>query len=330
MAADPTCAVTIGAFDGVHLGHAALVARARSLAGDAGRVVALPFEPHPRAVLPGATAPEPLTDLRTRIELLRAAGADVVEPLAPTPALLALPPAEFVAWLAERHAPGVNVEGSDFRFGRRRAGDVDALAQHAAALGIGVEIVDDVEVPLSDQSLVRVSSSMVRWLLARGRVDDAHRLLGRPYTIHGTVVRGDRRGREIGVPTANVDATTMLPADGVYAGRAHLPDGRRLPAAVHVGPRATFDAIERTLEVHVVDWAGPLAEGGAEYGWPIAVEMHDWLRGQARFASVAALCEQMARDIARARACTEEIEDTPDRKGAEHARADVATVGLDR
>lgn len=292
-------AVTIGNFDGVHLGHAELVRRARAH----GRVVALVFDPHPLSVLRPDAAPARLMPFERRAEILRAMGADEVERLEPRPGLLNESPAQFIGWVFERFAPTLIVEGSDFRFGKGRAGDGRVLTELCAARGARAEIVEPVTVSLSDQSIVTASSTIVRWLVARGRADDAARVLGRPYELIGEVVRGDRRGREIGFPTANLrfDPPALLPADGVYAGAAALADGRRMPAAIHVGPRATFDRAERTVEAHIPGWAGPLAEGGVEYGWPLRLEFTAWLRDQARFDSVASLIAQIERDVARAR-----------------------------
>ena len=157
---------------------------------------------------------------------------------------------------------------------------------------------------MSDHQIVRASSTMLRWLMAHGRVGDVARLLGMPMEIAGTVVRGDRRGREIGVPTANLDTPQVLPADGVYAGVAVLPDGREVSAAINVGTRPTFAGVGRRLEVHIIDdrsgaWS-PMP-GLPEYGWPLRVRLLSWVREDLRFDTVASLCDQMARDIAQCR-----------------------------
>lgn len=295
--------ITIGNFDGVHRGHAALLREARRLAGN-GRVVALTFHPHPIAVLRPALAPAALTTFEYRCELLRAAGADEVVRLDPTPELLNLSPEEFVERLIAEHHPAAVVEGTDFRFGRARAGDTDALRRLGRERGLEVSVINPVEIDLSDQTIVTASSTIVRWLVARGRVTDAARVLGREYVLTGNVVRGDRRGREIGFPTANLSTECLLPGDGVYAGRALLPDGRELSAAIHVGPRATFASAARTVEAFVMDWRGPLDDGWAgaeEYGWPLRLAFTAFLRDQAKFESIAALVEQIERDVARAR-----------------------------
>lgn len=295
-------ALTIGNFDGCHLGHASLVSTARRCVGPGGRVVAMCFWPHPQAVLTGQ-GPPVLTGFERRRRLLKEMGADEVVRLDPTPALLSMSPREFAEGVimptAGRGAAHV-VEGADFRFGKGRAGDVDTLAELGSEFGFAVHVAPMVEVAMSDQQIAPASSSLARWLIARGRVEDAARVLGRAYVVDGVVERGDRRGREIGFPTANVRTDGLVPMEGIYAGRVHLEDGRALPAAIHVGRRMTFDDPRPTVEAYVIGWGGPVPEGGREYGWPIGVEFRYWLRDQLRFAGVGALVEQMGRDVARA------------------------------
>ncbi|MDX2115420.1 MAG: bifunctional riboflavin kinase/FMN adenylyltransferase [Planctomycetota bacterium] len=300
--------ITIGTFDGVHRGHQALLAEARRLAGSVeggGRVVALAFHPNPIATLAPQHAPPTLTEFDRREQLLRAAGADRVVRLEPSPALLGLSADAFIERVVSEHAPRAIVEGADFRFGKGRAGDNHLLRELGRARGFDVSVLDPVTVELTDQSLVTASSTMTRWLVQHGRVRDAARLLGRPHELSGVVVRGDRLGRTIGFPTANLRTAVLLPADGVYAGRAHLPDGRGFPAAIHVGPRATFDAPARTVEAYLLDWRGPLEDGwsGAEeYGWSLRLTLTSWLRDQAKFDGVGLLVEQIRRDVERTRA----------------------------
>lgn len=295
--------LAIGSFDGVHLGHAALIRRARARA-DAHPtrppVRALVFDPHPMTVLAPRRAPARLSTFEQRARWLRALGADEIIRLEPTPDLLCQTPGEFVKSVCAQHAPIAIVEGEDFRFGQHRAGDVETLAVLGAQHGFGVEVIAPIEAALSDQALVRVSSSMVRWLVTNGRVDDAARLLGRRYEVVGTVVRGDRRGRELGFPTANVETQSLLPRDGVYTGMANLPDGTERAAAIHVGPRATFDASARTLEAHVLDWSWP-APGAPEYGWTMRLRFQQFLRDQAKFDGIESLVQQILRDVERTR-----------------------------
>ncbi len=296
--------LTIGNFDGVHLGHAALLREARALAGPTGRVVAIVFHPHPISILRPEQAPAMLTTFGRRVELLRQLGADGVIQLNPTPDVLNLAPESFIDRVIAEHHPIAIVEGADFRFGKGRAGDVQTLARIGQAKGVHVSIIDPVETELTDQTIVTASSTIARWLAAHGRVADTARVLGRPFEVAGTVVRGDRRGREIGFPTANLDTDCLIPADAVYAGAAHLPDGRELPAAIHVGPRATFDNTTRTVEAFILNWRGPLIDGWAgggaqEYGWPLRLTFTAWLRDQAKFDGVASLVEQIKRDVER-------------------------------
>ncbi len=304
--------VSIGSFDGVHVGHRALIDRARSIAGGDGRVVALSFFPHPMSRLRPEAAPGRLTDFDQRCEALRHAGADEVVALEPTPELLGRSPEEFVEWVQERFSPVAFVEGPDFRFGRARAGDNGVLRALGERRGFGVEVLDEIDVDLSDQSVVRASSTVIRWLLEQGRVADAALVLGRAYEVRGVVRQGDQRGRLLGFPTANVETSTMLPRDGVYAGDATLPDGSVRAAAIHIGPRATFERMNRTMEVFVLGWDGPLREGRAEYGWPISVRFGAWLRDQAKYDSAADLCVQMTRDVERSAGL---FRSTPERAG---------------
>ena len=290
-------AISVGSFDGVHLGHRDLIARARSAVGPDGTVVAVAFDPHPRTVLARGRAPGRLTRFDDRSTWLRAAGADEVEALGPTPELLRMDPPAFVEDLVRRHRPAVIVEGPDFRFGAGRAGSVETLRSLESRHGYRTIVIDPVTVDLTNQHVVRVSSTFVRWLLSRGRVGDAARLLGRPPQLVGEVVVGDRRGRSIGVPTANLDCgDLLLPANGVYAGVAVRPDGTRYPAAVNVGPRPTFDRPEPACEAHLIGYDGAVDD----YGWTLRISLHAWLRDLVRFDGPTALRAQLDRDIARA------------------------------
>ncbi len=267
-------AVTIGNFDGVHLGHQALLRACRDEVGPDGRVVVIAFDPHPQTVLAEEDVPQRLTTFDDRARLLRDAGADEIRKLEPDVRLLALEPEAFARQVLDEFAPAAIVEGEGFRFGRDREGDLDLLGKVAAARGCRVRAVAPVEVDLVDQTIVPVSSTRVRWLLSHGRVADAARLLGRPYSLEGPVVRCDRRGRKIGFPTANIDAATMLPGNGVYAARATVPDGQVCPAAVNVGTRPTVDGSRRCVEAHLLDVGGkggwkppPLGIDGDKAGW---------------------------------------------------------------
>lgn len=294
--------VTIGNFDGVHRGHAALVRRAVAEAAGSAKVVALAFDPHPATLLRPQAVPARLSTFEQRARWLREAGANEVVRLAPTPELLDTAPEDFAAQIRRDYRCRAIVEGTDFRFGRGRRGDLDLLRRLGENLGFCVHTVKPVTVSLTDQCIATCSSTLVRWLIAHGRVTDAGRVLGRPYEIDATVVRGDRRGRELGFPTANLDTPCALPADGVYAGRAKLPDGRILPAAVSIGDKPTFDGTARAAEAFILGLPSPGPSGAIpglpEYGWPLSLQVLAYIRDQTRFASVQSLVEQIRRDCA--------------------------------
>jgi riboflavin kinase/FMN adenylyltransferase len=315
--------VTVGNFDGVHAGHAAILRRARELAAErnaSGGVVALAFDPHPATRLAPDRAPARLTTFEERAELLRRAGADRVERLEPTDELLGLSPEAFVESVVARHNPRAFIEGADFRFGRARAGTADTLRELGLARGFDVEVVPAVAAALCDHTVVTASSTMTRWLLERGRVRDAWNVLGRPHRLAGVVVRGDRRGRELGFPTANVDTQNMLPADGVYAAVARMPGGSSLPAAVSIGTKPQFGGVGRTAEAFILDAAPapgqPHLLGLPEYGWPLVLELVGWVREQLRFDSVERLVEQMGRDCERVRRTVDSLTETTIQAGA--------------
>lgn len=290
--------VTVGNFDGVHLGHQHVVRRAREVADDLGipDVVAVTFDPHPIAVLRPEHAPPTLTTVETRVGLLEEAGADDV---------LVVPFSRDIAgWSPERfvdeilvdalHAKAV-VVGANFRFGYRAAGDVATLRE----LG---EERDFVTVGIALDGGPQVwSSTYVRNCLAAGDVEGAAEALGRPFTVRGSVVAGDRRGRDLGYPTANVPTTGMhaAPADGVYAGwlRRLDRDEEPLPAAISVGTNPTFEGErERRVESYVLD-----RDDLELYDVPVEVSFVAHLRGMMRFDSVDELVETMADDVRRAR-----------------------------
>lgn len=289
--------LTIGNFDAVHLGHQALLAEARRRAGSAGVVTALVFDPHPATTLRPGAAPPRLTAWPQRRDLLARAGVDRVVRLEPSPAFLGTSPEAFIASVAAEHRPAAILEGPDFRFGQGRRGDVALLTSLGERHGFEVVTVQAVEASLDDHSLVTVSSSLVRWLLAHGRVGDAHRLLGRAYEVRGTVRAGDRRGRQLGTPTANLEADTMLPGRGVYFGRATSPDGRWFPAAINVGVKPTFPGATPGCEAHLVDAHLPLDE----YGWECRIRFLGFLRSEMRFDGAAAVAAQIRRDVDRTR-----------------------------
>jgi riboflavin kinase/FMN adenylyltransferase len=290
-------AVVIGNFDGVHLGHRRVLARARALADEGGlTLVAVTFDPHPMAVLRPEHAPSTLTSIEVRAELLGDAGADAVLAVPFDLDVAGWEPGEFVQRvLVDSLRAAAVVVGANFRFGCRAAGDVATLHEAGERLGFTAE-----GIPLDGGPMVW-SSTYVRTCLATGDVAGAAEALGRPYAVRGVVVQGDQRGRELGFPTANVptDGLTAAPADGVYAGwLRRLDTGERYPAAISVGTNPTFDGVRyRRVESYVIDRTDLEL-----YGVQVEVSFVDRLRGMVAFESVEKLVVQMDADVDRARA----------------------------
>jgi riboflavin kinase / FMN adenylyltransferase len=285
--------VTVGVFDGVHRGHQQLIGRAVERARERGLPsVLVTFDPHPAEVVRPGSHPARLTTLPRRADLVAALGVDAFCVLPFTPELARTAPAEFVhEVLVERlHAADV-VVGRNFTFGHRAAGDVSLLTKLGQRFGFGVEGVE-----LITDDGITFSSTYIRSCIDAGDVAAAAVALGRPHRVEGVVVHGDRRGREIGFPTANLSTApyTALPADGVYAGRFVIGD-RALPAAISVGTNPTFSGKVRTVEAYVLDVDEDF------YGFEVALDIEHRLRGQERFDDVAALVAQMHRDVARTR-----------------------------
>ena len=281
-------AVTIGNFDGVHLGHARIVERLLAKAKEvSGPAVVFTFDPHPVRLLRPDKAPPPLTWTDRKAGLLAELGVDAVIAYPTDEALLSLSPEEFFARIVRQElAAKAMVEGPNFYFGRHRAGNIELLAQLCQSAGMQLEIVE----PLVMGDDI-VSSSRIRDLIAAGDVAAAHTLLTHPYRIRGMVTHGAARGAKIGFPTANVDAIdTLLPAHGVYAGRAFVGDAR-WPAAINIGPAPTFSETAVKVEAHLIGFHGSL------YGEPIEVNFLSRLRGVQLFAGVDALKAQLALDV---------------------------------
>ena len=289
--------VTIGNFDGVHLGHQHVIARAGEVAAAQGvdHIVAVTFDPHPMAVLRPEHAPIMLTTLDERLELLGAAGADDVLVLPFSRDIAAWTPEEFVARVLVDglHAKGV-VVGANFRYGNRAAGDVHALAESGKQHDF---VVDAVALDGGPQVW---SSTYVRSCLAAGDVAGAAEALGRPFTVSGVVVKGDQRGRELGFPTANVPTPVdaAAPCDGVYAGILTRNDtGDSYPAAISVGTNPTFDGVVgRRVESYVIDRTDLDL-----YGVDVTVAFVEHLRGMVKFEGIEKLVETMHDDVRRAR-----------------------------
>lgn len=292
--------ISAGSFDGVHLGHRAILTSARRLADRRGcRVVVLTFDPHPARTLRPGSEPPRLTSVYEKVDRLKAGGADHVAVLEPTPQVLGQSGSEFVERIVGEFHPIAIVEGEDFRFGRGRSGDVRLLQQLGIRLGFETIVEPKVALGLSNRLIAPVSSTLVRWLVGRGRMIDAAICLGRQFELAGQVVAGEQRGRTIAVPTANLDPATyaehIVPADGVYAGLAVAPGGRVHPAAISVGVKPTFGRQTLTVEAHLLDFDGDL------YGQTLCLRFARWLRDQWPYPNSEALRSQLARDIAQTR-----------------------------
>lgn len=289
--------VVIGNFDGVHLGHQHVIARARARAMSAGlRVVAVTFDPHPMAVLRPDHAPLTLTEVNTRCVLLHEAGADDVLVLPFSREVAAWTPEEFITRVLVEalHASAV-VVGANFRFGNRAAGDVATLT----AAGVDEDFV--VEGVALDGGPQVWSSTYVRTCLLAGDVEGAAEALGRPYAVTGHVVQGDQRGRDLGFPTANVPTHGIAaPADGVYAGwlrNLDEPGTAPLPAAISVGTNPTFDGErERRVEAYVLDRSDLEL-----YGVAVQISFVARIRGMVAFEGIEALVETMRNDVVKTR-----------------------------
>ncbi|MGB7158651.1 MAG: riboflavin biosynthesis protein RibF [Tepidisphaeraceae bacterium] len=288
----PGGVLSVGNFDGLHLGHRRIVETAKRLLAPGARLAVVTFEPHPLTVLRPDLAPPRLTPPAMKRELLADAGVDDLVELPPDPEVLNLTAEAFWQILRDEVRPLHIVEGKSFNFGKGRGGTIDKLREWAGSSPVKLEIIEGVSVPLCDLTVVEVNSSLIRWLTAHGRVRDASICLGRGYALRGEVVKGHQRGRAIGVPTANLRVTEQLiPPDGVYAGRATI-DGKTHAAAVSIGTMPTFGENQRQVEAHLIGFDGDL------YGRAIEVELVDWVREQWKFANVDALKAQMRRDIA--------------------------------
>ncbi|MFD0419416.1 bifunctional riboflavin kinase/FAD synthetase [Streptomyces sp. NPDC127108] len=290
--------VTIGSYDGVHRGHQLIIGRAVARARELGvPAVVVTFDPHPSEVVRPGSHPPLLAPHHRRAELMADLGVDAVLILPFTTEFSKLSPAEFVAKVLvdKLHAKAV-VEGPNFRFGHRAAGNVEVLADLGRTYDYEVEVID-LYVSGTAGGGQPFSSTLTRRLIAEGDVAGAHEILGRPHRVEGVVVRGAQRGRELGFPTANVETLphTAIPADGVYAGWLHA-DGEAMPAAISVGTNPTFDGTERTVEAYAIDRVGLDL-----YGLHVAVDFLAFVRGMAKFDSIDELLVAMADDVKKSR-----------------------------
>ena len=287
--------VSIGNFDGVHRGHAGILARLRELAGrDRAAAVVFTFDPPPVRLLRPDRAPPVLTWLERKIELIGAFGIDTIVIYPTNRELLGMRPEQFFQTIVVEGlgARGL-VEGPTFAFGRDRAGNVETLRALCSKFGLTLEVAE----PYSYGSEV-VSSTRIRQTLDSGKVETAAEMLGRPHRIRGRVIRGQRRGHALGVPTANLDGVdTALPADGVYAVRVWLAgaeDRRSWGGAMNLGPNPTFGEFARKVEVHLIGFSGEL------YGDTLEVDFLARLRDTRNFASADELVAQLRSDVRRA------------------------------
>jgi riboflavin kinase/FMN adenylyltransferase len=294
FAPDGGSAVTVGFFDGVHVGHQAVIRQAVKAATERGiRSVALTFDRHPREVLTPNDVPQLLTTLRRKAELIQALGVDVLAVMEFDEDASRWPPERFmdqvlVNGLGIRHA----VVGANFTFGYKAAGTAEVLAELGRTRGFGVE-----SVPLTELDGRAVSSTSIRNALSEGDLAWPERALGRRYAVEGTVVPGAGRGRDLGFPTANLrtPARILLPGRGVYAGRAHA-GGDSWAAAINIGTNPTFGEEPLHVEAFLLDFEGDLQ------GTVLSVEFWVRLRDEHRFESPDALALQMEEDVARTRA----------------------------
>jgi riboflavin kinase/FMN adenylyltransferase len=284
--AAPT-AVSVGVFDGVHLGHRSILERLK--ARDLPTAV-LTFEPHPAEVLAPGTNPRLIATIDERIDLFEAVGIDVVA-VVDLAEIRHLAPEQFVerillSKLGTRHL----VVGSDFQFGRDRAGDCDFLIEFGSTHGFDVEVADLVEAEGV------ISSTRIRRLIEEGGVADAARLLGSPFRLSGVVVPGDHRGEGLGFPTANLRPPTrkVIPGNGIYAAWAEI-EGQQLAAAVNVGTRPTFGGSDLLIEAHLLDFDSDV------YGQTLALVFVERLRSEVEFASVDDLVSAIDKDVEQVR-----------------------------
>jgi len=292
--------LTIGAYDGVHRGHRKVIAEVCRLAEERGLGSAVvTFDRHPASVVRPESAPLLLTDLEQKLELLAATGVDQTLVVPFDEQRAAETAEDFVTnVLVGCLKVKLIVVGEDFHFGFRRLGNVALLREMGQALGFavtGLGLVGMDGEPARDHE--QVSSTFIRRALGRGDLARANAMLGRPYEVRGTVVKGDQRGRTLGFPTANVrvDASILLPADGVYAGRVELPSGERRDAALSLGTRPHFfNDGDLLLEAHLIDFSGDL------YGQEVNVSFEKNLRPQQKFENLEALVAQLEKDVASA------------------------------
>lgn len=286
--------LTVGVFDGVHLGHRHLIARLTGLAREQGFASGvITFSRNPRGVLAPRTRLPFLTDIEQRVALLKNEGVDEVVPLSFTPELAGLSPKEFLGMLQKHLKMRGLVVGPDFALGKNREGNTGVLKRLGAEMDFSLTVVPPLK--LDGET---VSSTAIRQALAEGDMKRAQKLLGRPFRLHGQVVRGDKRGIELlGFPTANIDtdADQALPAEGVYTSRAFI-DNESYPAMTNIGRHPTFGGDRCLVEVYLLDYEGDL------YGQELTVDIVSRLRGEIKFDTAEELKAQIAEDVKQGKA----------------------------
>ncbi len=286
--------IALGNFDGFHFGHQAVAGKALNWARDEGRpAIIATFDPHPVRFFKPDLPPFRLTSLDQRQRLFADAGASAMLVFEFNAGLAGTMAEDFITeLLVERFGAAGVVTGADFTFGKGAKGNIDLLHEVGAAHGLKSEAVR----PISDSDDV-ISSSRIRAALKEGHCEEANRLLTRPFAIQGEVIHGDKNGRELGYPTANIDMGQYLrPKYGIYAVKGRLPDGRVLNGAASLGVRPMFDPPKELLEPYFFDFSEDL------YGQTIEVELHHFLRGEEKFDDLDALKVQMEKDCDKARA----------------------------
>jgi len=295
IAHDARSVVTVGTFDGVHRGHQAIIKYLKQRSGEqSGPSTLVSFDPHPRSVVHGEDVPL-LTTVAERADLLETHGLDRFVVIPFTMDFAGLAPEAYVRdVLVERIGMQEITVGYDHRFGKDRAGDVDLLRRLGSKYNFEVDVIPPQEV---DHDVV-ASSSIRALLREEGAIERATERLGRPYQLEGVVSRGEGRGRELGYPTANLaleDARKLVPTRGVYATVVTLPDGRTRGGMMNIGRRPTFDEMDVTVEVHLLDFEGDL------YGERLSVQFLQRLRDEQKFESADALAAQLSEDERRCR-----------------------------
>ena len=302
------CVLTVGNFDGVHIGHQQILTAAQRIATQrAAELIVMTFEPHPVAILHPEKAPRVLTGLKLKEHLLAKYGVDCLVVLKVNIELLNLSPADFVErFLVEKIQPGVVIEGEDFNFGFGRTGSVYTLQNLGAEKGFEVSVIDSKKAKLSIGQAVKVSSTLIRNLLESGKVADAAIALGRAYWLIGKVVPGRGKGGQLGFATANMEpAEQIVPAEGVYAGFVGIGDSaeqvcetrNRLPAALNIGRAQTFGSNNPlAIEAHILT-----EDVGDLHGKWLAVDFVKRIRSQIKFDNESELSEQIANDCEKAK-----------------------------